>query len=132
VRDLRRDPTALAAFQADQATGCSVVRCAFRSRNGASHVMLTDALVTYNTRHFATAAIRFGLRIVRPVELLEEMTRWARRPIRLNCRPRPRQRRGGVHRVLLTKPSEPTFSAHGSSIIPASPILPLMPTPSLA
>jgi putative PIN family toxin of toxin-antitoxin system len=34
-----------------------------------------DALVTYNTRHFAAAAIRFGLRIVRPVEVLEEMMR---------------------------------------------------------
>jgi predicted nucleic acid-binding protein len=31
-----------------------------------------DALVTYNTRHFATAAARFGLRVARPVEVLEE------------------------------------------------------------
>jgi predicted nucleic acid-binding protein len=34
-----------------------------------------DALVTYNTRHFVAASVRFGLRIVRPVEVLEEMTR---------------------------------------------------------
>ena len=34
-----------------------------------------DALVTYNIRQFATASVRFGLRIVRPVEVLEEMTR---------------------------------------------------------
>jgi len=34
-----------------------------------------DALVTFNTRHFATATIRFGLRIARPAEVLEEMTR---------------------------------------------------------
>ncbi len=34
-----------------------------------------EALVTYNSRHFATAAIRFGLRIARPVEVLGEMTR---------------------------------------------------------
>lgn len=32
-----------------------------------------DALVTYNVRHFADAAVRFGLRIARPVEVLEEM-----------------------------------------------------------
>jgi putative PIN family toxin of toxin-antitoxin system len=31
-----------------------------------------DALVTYNLRHFAGAAARFGLRVARPVELLEE------------------------------------------------------------
>lgn len=34
-----------------------------------------DALVTYDMRHFAAAGARFGLRIIRPVELLEEMTR---------------------------------------------------------
>jgi hypothetical protein len=34
-----------------------------------------DALVTYNIRHFAAASVRFGLRIMRPVEALEEMTR---------------------------------------------------------
>jgi putative PIN family toxin of toxin-antitoxin system len=34
-----------------------------------------DALVTYNTRHFVVAAIRFGLRVARPAELLQEMTR---------------------------------------------------------
>ena len=32
-----------------------------------------DALVTYNLRHFAQAAARFGLRLARPVEVLEEM-----------------------------------------------------------
>ena len=32
-----------------------------------------DALVTYNLRHFAGAAVRFGLRVARPVEVLEEM-----------------------------------------------------------
>jgi predicted nucleic acid-binding protein len=32
-----------------------------------------DALVTYNVRHFAQAAARFGLRLARPVEVLEEM-----------------------------------------------------------
>jgi predicted nucleic acid-binding protein len=32
-----------------------------------------DALVTYNVRHFANAAARFGLRIARPVEVLEEV-----------------------------------------------------------
>jgi predicted nucleic acid-binding protein len=32
-----------------------------------------DALVTYNLRHFAQAAARFGLRVARPVEVLEEM-----------------------------------------------------------
>lgn len=32
-----------------------------------------DALVTYNVRHFAGAAVRFGLRIARPVEVLEEV-----------------------------------------------------------
>ncbi len=34
-----------------------------------------DALVTYDMRHFAAAAARFGLRLARPVEVLEEMTR---------------------------------------------------------
>jgi hypothetical protein len=35
-----------------------------------------DAQVTCNVRHFAAASVRFGLRIVRPVEVLEEkMTR---------------------------------------------------------
>jgi putative PIN family toxin of toxin-antitoxin system len=32
-----------------------------------------DALVTFNTRDFATAAARFGLRILRPGEILKEM-----------------------------------------------------------
>jgi predicted nucleic acid-binding protein len=32
-----------------------------------------DALVTYNVRHFAQAAARFGVRLARPVEVLEEM-----------------------------------------------------------
>ena len=32
-----------------------------------------DALVTYNVRHFALAAPRFGLRLARPVEVLQEM-----------------------------------------------------------
>jgi hypothetical protein len=32
-----------------------------------------DAVVTYNLRHFALAAARFGLRLARPVEALEEM-----------------------------------------------------------
>jgi predicted nucleic acid-binding protein len=32
-----------------------------------------DALVTYNVRHFAQAAVRFGLRLARPVEVLEEL-----------------------------------------------------------
>jgi putative PIN family toxin of toxin-antitoxin system len=32
-----------------------------------------DALVTYDMRHFAVAAARFGLRVARPVEVLEEM-----------------------------------------------------------
>jgi predicted nucleic acid-binding protein len=32
-----------------------------------------DALVTYNLRHFAQAAARFGLRLARPVEVLEEI-----------------------------------------------------------
>ena len=32
-----------------------------------------DALVTYNVRHFAQAAARFGLRLARPVEVLEEI-----------------------------------------------------------
>jgi predicted nucleic acid-binding protein len=32
-----------------------------------------DALVTYNVRHFAQAAARFGLRVARPVEVLEEI-----------------------------------------------------------
>lgn len=32
-----------------------------------------DALVTYNLRHFAQAAARFGLRLARPVDVLEEM-----------------------------------------------------------
>ena len=32
-----------------------------------------DALVTYNLRHFAKAAARFGLRLARPVDVLEEM-----------------------------------------------------------
>jgi hypothetical protein len=32
-----------------------------------------DALVTYNVRHFAQAAARFGLRLARPVEVFEEM-----------------------------------------------------------
>jgi predicted nucleic acid-binding protein len=31
------------------------------------------ALVTYNLRHFTQAAARFGLRLARPVEVLEEM-----------------------------------------------------------
>lgn len=32
-----------------------------------------DALVTHNVRHFMAAGIEFGLRVVRPGELLEEM-----------------------------------------------------------
>jgi predicted nucleic acid-binding protein len=32
-----------------------------------------DALVTYNLRHFAQAAARFGLRLARPVEVLKEI-----------------------------------------------------------
>jgi len=32
-----------------------------------------DALVTYNVRHFAQAAPRFGLRLARPVEVPQEM-----------------------------------------------------------
>jgi predicted nucleic acid-binding protein len=32
-----------------------------------------DALVTYNVRHFVQAAARFGLRLARPVEVLEEI-----------------------------------------------------------
>jgi predicted nucleic acid-binding protein len=32
-----------------------------------------DALVTYNIRHFVQAAARFGLRLARPVEVLEEI-----------------------------------------------------------
>lgn len=32
-----------------------------------------DALVTYNVRDFASAAPRFGVRIVRPADLLQEM-----------------------------------------------------------
>ena len=32
-----------------------------------------DALVTHNVRHFLAAGIEFGLRVVRPGELLEEM-----------------------------------------------------------
>jgi len=32
-----------------------------------------DALVTYNFRHFAVAAARFGLRVARPIEVLEEV-----------------------------------------------------------
>jgi predicted nucleic acid-binding protein len=34
-----------------------------------------DALVTYDIRHFAATAARFGLRIARPAEVLEELTR---------------------------------------------------------
>ena len=34
-----------------------------------------DALVTYNMRHFRQAAPRFGLRLARPAELLEEFRR---------------------------------------------------------
>jgi putative PIN family toxin of toxin-antitoxin system len=34
-----------------------------------------DALVTYNLRHFLRAAARFGLRLARPIELIEEMRR---------------------------------------------------------
>ena len=32
-----------------------------------------DALVTHNTRHFAAASIRFGLRTVSPAEVLSEV-----------------------------------------------------------
>ena len=32
-----------------------------------------DTLATYNVRHFAEAAARFGLRLARPVEVLEEI-----------------------------------------------------------
>lgn len=34
-----------------------------------------DALVTYNTRDFREAAPRFGVRLMRPAELLEELRR---------------------------------------------------------
>ena len=34
-----------------------------------------DALVTYNLRHFVVAVARFGLRVARPVEVLEEIKR---------------------------------------------------------
>jgi hypothetical protein len=33
-----------------------------------------DALVTYDMRHFAAAAARFGLRLARPTDVLEERT----------------------------------------------------------
>ena len=33
-----------------------------------------DALVTYNIRDFSDAAPRFGIRLVKPAELLQEMT----------------------------------------------------------
>jgi len=33
-----------------------------------------DALVTYNIRDFSDAAPRFGIRLMRPAELLQEMT----------------------------------------------------------
>ena len=32
-----------------------------------------DALVTFNLRHFAQVAARFGLRLARPVDVLEEL-----------------------------------------------------------
>ena len=32
-----------------------------------------DALVTYNTTHFRTAASRFGVRLARPVDILREV-----------------------------------------------------------
>ena len=32
-----------------------------------------EAFVTYNLRHFVESAARFGLRLARPIELLEEM-----------------------------------------------------------
>jgi putative PIN family toxin of toxin-antitoxin system len=32
-----------------------------------------DALVTYNTAHFRTAAVRFGVRLARPVDILREV-----------------------------------------------------------
>lgn len=34
-----------------------------------------DALVTYNIRDFRDAGPRFGIRIARPADLLEEVTR---------------------------------------------------------
>jgi putative PIN family toxin of toxin-antitoxin system len=32
-----------------------------------------DALVTYNTAHFRAAAVRFGVRLARPVDILREV-----------------------------------------------------------
>jgi putative PIN family toxin of toxin-antitoxin system len=32
-----------------------------------------DAIVTYNERHFATAAARFGLQLVKPAQILERL-----------------------------------------------------------
>ncbi len=32
-----------------------------------------DALVTYNTAHFRAAAVRFGVRLTRPVDILREV-----------------------------------------------------------
>jgi hypothetical protein len=34
-----------------------------------------EVLMTYNVRHFAEAAVRFGLRIARPIDVLEERIR---------------------------------------------------------
>jgi len=34
-----------------------------------------DALVTYNVRHFIDAAPRFGVRVMRPADLLQELRR---------------------------------------------------------
>ena len=34
-----------------------------------------DALVTYNIKHFAEAGDRFGISVLRPVDLLERMRR---------------------------------------------------------
>ncbi len=33
-----------------------------------------DAIVTYDLRHFAAASARFGLRLARPVDVLEELS----------------------------------------------------------
>jgi predicted nucleic acid-binding protein len=33
-----------------------------------------DVLVTYDVTHFRTAALRFGMRLARPVDILHEVT----------------------------------------------------------
>ena len=78
------DPGGIQRLLAALASACEPVETRFRWRpqmaDPGDEMVLeaaingqADALVTHNTRHFAAASTRFGLRTVTPAELLSEV-----------------------------------------------------------